>query len=77
VKLVDGTGAVVQEVETSPYGEVFQVRQDGGLEPLANPGLAVYLFQGRRLDGESGVYYFRMRYYDVDFDSEIKNPENF
>jgi RHS repeat-associated protein len=65
VKLVDGTGTVVQEVETSPYGEVFQVRQDGGLEPLANPGLAVYLFQGRRLDGESEVYYFRMRYYDA------------
>lgn len=30
--------------------------------PLLNP----YLFQGRRYDGETGLYYYRNRYYDPD-----------
>ena len=37
-----------------------------------------YLFQGRRLDEESGLYYFRNRYYDPEHGRFIsRDPEGF
>jgi len=53
-KLVDGTGAVVDTYGYGPYGGLTS-----GGSATDNP----YLWTGRRYDQETGLYYFRNRYY--------------
>jgi RHS repeat-associated protein len=53
------TGSNGQKVETyaySPYGKVSQPSS------LGNP----YLYTGREYDGETGLYYYRARYYHLE-----------
>ena len=52
-------------LEYSPYGEVFERLQNGQLKPFTNDGATIYSFQGRRLDQETGLHYFRNRYYSA------------
>jgi RHS repeat-associated protein len=54
VALTDGVGEVVERVVYDDFGNPSAVSAVG------NP----YFFQGRRLDEETGLYYFRNRYYD-------------
>ena len=73
--LTDATGSVVEGYQYDAYGQqtVFAPGASGSLEfggenvtglggstRVANP----YLFNGRRLDGETGLYYYRHRYMD-------------
>ncbi|OGX08601.1 MAG: hypothetical protein A2Z88_01515 [Omnitrophica WOR_2 bacterium GWA2_47_8] len=52
--LISTSGAVVESYDYDVYGLVSQVSSVG------NP----FLFTGRRLDSESGIYYYRARMYD-------------
>jgi len=56
----DGDGSVtfIEWAEYDPYGAATVTIADGQ-SATGNP----YLFQGRRLDTETGLYYFRNRYY--------------
>jgi RHS repeat-associated protein len=61
--LTDDTGTVVEHAAYSPYGETLilnpaatQLRQ---ISAVGNP----YAYTGRRLDAETGQYYFRYRMY--------------
>jgi len=53
--LTDSTGATAQSYAYDAYGNIIQ--QTGSGE---NP----YTYTGRELDAETGLYYFRARYYD-------------
>jgi RHS repeat-associated protein len=54
--ITDATGSIVQSYVYSAFGEI--VAQAGG---LANP----YTYTSREYDPESGLYYYRARYYDT------------
>jgi RHS repeat-associated protein len=54
VALTDGDGQVVETYLYDDYGN------PSAQSAVGNP----YLFQGRRLDEETGLYYFRNRYFD-------------
>jgi len=62
--LTDGTGAVAERYQYSPYGVLTILAADGTtvrtVSSYANP----YTFTGRRWDGEALLYYYRARYYD-------------
>ena len=61
--LTDSNGNVVELNGYTPYGtkETF----DATGAPLASSA-TVYGFTGRRLDNETGLWYFRARYYDAE-----------
>ncbi|MEM3036420.1 MAG: RHS repeat-associated core domain-containing protein, partial [Thermoplasmata archaeon] len=67
--ITDNTGNIVELVEYDPYGKPYFLRSTGNPD---NPyEITVtstignnYLFQGREYDPETGLYYFRARYYD-------------
>ncbi len=50
-------GEVVQHVEYVPFGEVF-------IEERNNTWNTPYLFNGKELDEETGLYYYGVRYYN-------------
>jgi RHS repeat-associated protein len=64
VSVTNSSGAVVERYEYDAFGKVtvydagFMVLSGGSA--IANP----YLFTGRDLDKETGLYYYRARYYD-------------
>ena len=64
--LTDSTGTVVERYMFDPYGKVTVLDASG--TPLASNESAYgnpWTFTGRRLDGETGLMYFRFRTYDV------------
>ncbi|MCG8552438.1 MAG: RHS repeat-associated core domain-containing protein, partial [Desulfobacterales bacterium] len=54
VALSDASGSISETYAYSPFGKTNDSRTFG------NP----YLFTGRRIDSESGLYYYRARHYD-------------
>ncbi len=58
--LTDEQGAVVERYRYSAYGEVT-ILDAGDQEIPASTVGNVYMFQGRRLDPETGLYYYRNR----------------
>ncbi len=50
-------GEVVQHIEYVPFGEVF-------IEERNNTWNTPYLFNGKELDEETGLYYYHNRYYN-------------
>lgn len=63
-ELADSAGAVVEKYEYDAYGKpsIF----DGSNNSLPESAIGnVYMFTGRRFDKESGLYYYRARYYDA------------
>ena len=63
VALADEDAHVTERYWYEPYGEVTITDADGGTqETVLND---VLLFQGQRRDPETGLYYFRNRYYSA------------
>jgi len=66
--LADSSGTVVERYHYTPYGQVkvldanFAVDSDGASN-VANS----VMFTGRRFDAESGLHYYRNRYYHTQF----------
>lgn len=54
--LSDDTGNIVETYAYSPYGKIDHASN------LSNP----YLYTGRRYDPETGLYYYRARYYSAE-----------
>ncbi|NIM11129.1 MAG: hypothetical protein GTO45_04005 [Candidatus Aminicenantes bacterium] len=63
--LTDDQGNSAVRLEYSPYGEIYKINHQGKLKTFKNFAKVVYAFQGRRIDEETGIYYFRNRYYDA------------
>ena len=63
--LTDNTGSVVEYYRYDAYGEprVYDSSwfDQGSSSTVGNP----YMFTGRRLDDETGLYYYRARYYST------------
>ena len=55
--VTDATGEVYQHLEYFAFGETF-------VEEHSNTERTPYLFSGKELDEETGLYYFGARYYD-------------
>jgi len=55
--VTDGSGEVYQHMEYFAFGETF-------IEEHSNTERTPYLFSGKELDDETGLYYFGARYYD-------------
>jgi RHS repeat-associated protein len=79
--ITDKNGAVVERYNYSPYGEATILDAAGttvlGASTIANP----WTFTGRRLDAETGLMYYRARYYDPQLGrfagrDPIDNPEH-
>jgi len=65
VALSDNTGTIVERYEYSPFGKVQIMSSDFEIRDSSlynNP----YMFTGRRLDDEMGLYYYRARMYSPD-----------
>ncbi|MBI2481366.1 MAG: hypothetical protein HYV60_22830, partial [Planctomycetia bacterium] len=60
--LVDGSGDAVGRYLYEPYGDGLIM--DGGFSAPASDWDMPYTFSARRLDNESGLYYYRNRYYN-------------
>jgi len=60
----DSTNTIVESYSYDVYGKA--VIKDGTGVPLAESAVGnPYMFTSRRFDKESGLYYYRARYYDV------------
>ncbi len=65
--LTDATGAVVERYAYSAYGKpIFLDANANLLDPQTSSIGTPYLFTGRRLDEETGLYYYRARMYDAE-----------
>ncbi len=65
--LTDASGAVVERYAYSAYGKPIFLDSNGNLlDPQASTVGNPYLFTGRRLDEETGLYYYRARMYDAE-----------
>ena len=61
VALADDEGDVIERYSYTPYGEVTITSPTGGeQQTILND---THLFQGQRRDPETGLYYFKNRYY--------------
>jgi RHS repeat-associated protein len=63
--LTDAAGAVFERYAYDAYGAIIYLNAAG--TPLGTQASTVaqpYLFTGRRLDDETGLYHYRLRYYD-------------
>ena len=61
--ITDSNGAVVERYQYNAYGET-SIFAANGLDPLTTSQIGnSYGFTGRRLDSETGFYYYRARYY--------------
>ena len=56
--ITDANGEVTQHVEYFAFGETF-------LEEHSNTEATPYLYNGKELDEETGLYYYGARYYDA------------
>ncbi|MCW8138833.1 MAG: RHS repeat-associated core domain-containing protein, partial [Planctomycetota bacterium] len=63
VAITDAAGNVVERVRFDDFGRA-EVRGPGGEVRAGSAVGCAYGFQGRRLDAETGLLYFRARYYD-------------
>ena|GEM_PF-1228242 len=59
--LTDATGNIVERYDYNPFGACVATDVNGG-GLVGNP----YRFTGRRLDSETGLYYYRARHYSAE-----------
>lgn len=65
-EISDVYGDVIQKYEYSAYGKLFAIRDKNGNDVTTNPIINnTFTFTGREFDQESGLYYYRARYYDA------------
>ena len=63
--VTDSSGDVVEQYRYTPYGKPTIL--DGQGQEIATSAIGnAYLFTGRRLDPETGMYYYRYRYYSAE-----------
>lgn len=73
--LSDNHGSIVERYQTRDFGQpiIFSNSGNDGIWFTPDDGIATagnfgnqYIFQGRQFDSESGLYYYRNRYYNPD-----------
>ena len=68
VGLTDKLGQVLQRIEYSIFGTPLKVDENGNLVKLTSEevDLITFTFQGRRVDSETSLMYYRNRYYSTE-----------
>jgi len=66
VALAEDDGDVIERYCYEPYGTVTFAEEDGDERAAENALNKVLLFQGQRRDPETGLYYFKNRYYSAE-----------
>lgn len=62
----DSSGNIVQKYEYSAYGTIYAIRDNAGNDVTSSPVVNTsFTYTGREWDAESGLYYYRARYYDA------------
>jgi RHS repeat-associated protein len=62
--IVNSQGNLVQHYNYSAFGNILKISDAANLDVTANPIIKTpFTFTGREFDSESGLYYFRARYY--------------
>jgi RHS repeat-associated protein len=64
--ITDKNGTVVERYNYSPYGEATILDPTGLVQQPASSIQNPVFFTGRRLDAETGLMYYRARYYDAE-----------
>lgn len=65
VDITDASGAVVQHYSYSSFGRILAIRDGNGNDITGSPLIAPnFTYTGREIDSETGLYYYRARYYD-------------
>ncbi|MCA9141760.1 MAG: RHS repeat-associated core domain-containing protein [Planctomycetales bacterium] len=64
ITLVDSSSTVIERCLYEPYGKITLLDGSFGSKATSNVDTS-YTFSGRRLDSESGLYYYRNRFYDA------------
>jgi RHS repeat-associated protein len=63
--IANSTGAAIQTYSYSAFGKLVSTLDANGHDISANPLIRTYFsFTGREWDEESGLFYYRARYYD-------------
>jgi RHS repeat-associated protein len=62
VALTDLSGSFLESYEYSAFGKLSKF--DASHHPITGPPLSSFTFTGREFDSESGLYFYRARYYD-------------
>ena len=65
VAVTDGSGNVTLRLCYDAYGQAYKLGANGALEALTDGDGVKYGFQGREIDQETGLLYFRNRYYSA------------
>jgi RHS repeat-associated protein len=64
-EIVDENADLVQKYDYSAYGKIIRIFDSIGTDITANPTVKTsFTFTGRESDSESGLYYYRARFYD-------------
>lgn len=64
-EVANSTGQVVQRYSYSNFGKIFKI-ENGGVDKTTNPDIkSPFTYTNRGYDSESGLYYYRARYYDA------------
>lgn len=63
--VADGSGNILQKYEYSSFGKVLSIKNSSDFDISLNPVLNTsYTYTGREHESETGLYYYRARYYD-------------
>ena len=64
-EITNSTGQVVQRYSYSSFGKIFKI-ENGGVDNTESPYIkSPFTYTNREYDFESGLYYYRARYYDA------------
>ncbi len=64
-EIADSFGNIVQKYDYSSFGVINKIQNESGLDMTNDPYLQnQFTYTGREYDAETGLYYYRARYYD-------------
>jgi RHS repeat-associated protein len=64
-EITSESGAVVQKYDYSSFGKIYSITDGAGSDITSSPVLrTTYTYTGREYEEESGLFYYRARYYD-------------
>lgn len=63
--ITNSSGSIIQKYGYSAFGKLLKVKDGNGADISANPLMQImHTFTGREYDKETGLYFYRARYYD-------------
>jgi RHS repeat-associated protein len=64
-EIINPSGSIVQKYDYGTFGKILSIKDGNDADISANPSLRTsFTFTGREWDEESGLFYYRARYYD-------------